>query len=65
MKVKNNILYDIVILAAKENEIVIKILIKESFFFFSNEGDPGLCAHKRVLTSMCVSVRVYVCMYLG
>lgn len=55
-KVKNNILNYIFILEAKENEIVVKIWIKEIFFF--TEGDIGLHTH------VCVPTHTYVSVYL-
>ena len=50
-KVKNSIFNYIAILATKQNEIVVKILIKEIFL---NEGDIDLHAH------MCVPTNTHV-----
>lgn len=51
-KVKNSILNYIVILEAEENEIIVKILIKEILFL---NGDIGLFAHTCVPTNAHVS----------
>ena len=56
MKVKNNILNDIAILAAKENEIVVKILIKERVFF-----QMKVCVPTSVCRQACVHLCVCVC----